>query len=300
MVGVGRGAHGRRSDQECRGARALGENRHAGRRQDRDADRRQAARRRGACRPRVSTTRTVLSLARQSRTVERASARGRDRCVRPKQRRLELTGVADFDFDHRQGRHRHGRAAARSPSATPSFCTISASRPTLLKRASRRSTARRRDSDVCRRRRPAGRPRSPSPIRSRRRRRRRLRALRGGRHPHRHADRRQPHHRAGRGAQARHHRDRGRSPARAEKRDRARACAAKGAWSRWPATASTTRRRLPRPTSASRWAPARMSRSRAPASRWSKAISPASRARGALSRATMRNIRQNLVLRLCL
>ena len=43
-------------------------------------------------------------------------------------------------------------------------------------------------------------------------------------------------------------------------------------WSRWPATASTTRRRSPRPTSASPWGPAPMSRWRAPASRSSRAI----------------------------
>ena len=66
------------------------------------------------------------------------------------------------------------------------------------------------------------------------------------------------------------------------------------AW-RWPATASTTRRRWPRPTSASRWAPAptwpcesagitlRQGRPRA-----------ASCGRARCRRATMRNIRQNL------
>ena len=76
------------------------------------------------------------------------------------------------------------------------------------------------------------------------------------------------------------------------------AFASKAAASPWSATASTTRRRWPRPMSASRWAAARMSRSRAPASRCSPAISPAWCGRGACRRATMRNIRQNLALRL--
>ena len=48
-------------------------------------------------------------------------------------------------------------------------------------------------------------------------------------------------------------------------RRRSRDCSARAASSPWPATASTTRRRWPRPTSASRWAPAPTSRSRAPA-----------------------------------
>ena len=74
------------------------------------------------------------------------------------------------------------------------------------------------------------------------------------------------------------------------------ACAAKAASSRWPATASTTPLPLPPPMSASPWAPAPTSRCKAPASRWSKAISPASSRARHLSRATMRNIRQNLAL----
>ena len=75
---------------------------------------------------------------------------------------------------------------------------------------------------------------------------------------------------------------------------RASAASSEGQSSRWPATASTTRPRSPRPMSASRWAPAPTSRSKAPASRWSKAICAASTNAIGLSRATMRNIRQNL------
>ena len=50
MVGVGRGAAGRRADQERRSAGAHGKDRHAGGRQDRDADRRQAEGGRDRCR----------------------------------------------------------------------------------------------------------------------------------------------------------------------------------------------------------------------------------------------------------
>ena len=64
--------------------------------------------------------------------------------------------------------------------------------------------------------------------------------------------------------------------------------------SRWPATASTTRRRWRRPKSASPWEPAPMSRWKAPASRCLKGdLSGIVRARR-LSQATMSNIRQNL------
>jgi Cu+-exporting ATPase len=63
---------------------------------------------------------------------------------------------------------------------------------------------------------------------------------------------------------------------------------------RWPATASTMRRRSPPPTSASPWAPAPTSRSKAPASALLKGdLTGIARARR-LSQATMRNIRQNL------
>ena len=62
----------------------------------------------------------------------------------------------------------------------------------------------------------------------------------------------------------------------------------------WPAMASTTRPRLPRPTSASPWAPAPTSRWRAPASRSSRATCAASSAPGASAEKTMKNIRQNL------
>ena len=74
------------------------------------------------------------------------------------------------------------------------------------------------------------------------------------------------------GAQARHRRDRGGRPA-AGQGQASSGCGRKAGSSRWPATASTTRRRSPPPTSASRWARAPTSRSKARASRCSTATS---------------------------
>ena len=61
---------GRRADQECRSARAHGKGRHAGRRQDRHADRRQAAGRRDRHRGWIRRKPRLLRLA---ASVERAS-----------------------------------------------------------------------------------------------------------------------------------------------------------------------------------------------------------------------------------
>ena len=58
---------------------------------------------------------------------------------------------------------------------------------------------------------------------------------------------------------------RGRGAARAEGRGRAASSRPRAAWWPWPATASTTPRRWPRPTWASPWAPAPTWRWRAPA-----------------------------------
>ena len=146
--------------------------------------------------------------------------------------------LAELGIDTRRARRRRPSdcaATARPPSSSPSTASSPAS--------------------------------SPSPIRSRQRRREALAALQRGRHARGHADRRQPHHRAGGRAAARHRRGRGRGAARAQERGGRAAAAARAASSRWPATASTMRRRWRRPMSASRWAPAPMSRWKAPASR---------------------------------
>ena len=63
MVGTGRGAEAGRPDPERRSARAAGEGRHARRRQDRHADRRQAATGRPSSRSRDSTSGRCSSLA---------------------------------------------------------------------------------------------------------------------------------------------------------------------------------------------------------------------------------------------
>ncbi len=87
-------------------------------------------------------------------------------------------------------------------------------------------------------------------------------------HPHRDADRRQPHDRRGRGAQARDRRGRRRGAARSEGGGGQALPGRRAASSRWRATASTTRRRWRRRRSASPWAPAPTWRWRAPGSRW--------------------------------
>ena len=99
-------------------------------------------------------------------------------------------------------------------------------------------------------------------------------------------------------APARHRRGGGGGPAGAQERGGASASAARGTSSRWPATASTTRRRLPRPISASPWGPAPTSRSRPPAITLVKGDLAGILKARRLSQATMRNIRQNLALRL--
>ena len=95
-------------------------------------------------------------------------------------------------------------------------------------------------------------------------------------------------------APAWHRRCRSGSAAGPEERRGRTICERRAASSRWPATASTTRRRWPRPMSASPWAPAPMSRWKAPAITLLKGdLTGIVRARK-LSQATMANIRQNL------
>ena len=87
------------------------------------------------------------------------------------------------------------------------------------------------------------------------------------------ADRRQRGHRPRGRRRGRHRRgDRRGAPGRQGRGHRA-ACRPTAAWSRWSATASTTRPRSPRPTSGWRSAPAPTSRSRPPTSRSSAATS---------------------------
>ncbi len=102
---------GWRSDQERRGAGADGEDRHARGRQDRHADRRKAQGDRDPSRRRRRRNADAAA-RRQRRAVERTSARpGHRRGGRRTQYRA--CAGARLRFTHRQGRDRHGRAAAR-------------------------------------------------------------------------------------------------------------------------------------------------------------------------------------------
>ena len=176
MVGVGKGATRGRADQECRGARALREDRHARRRQDRHADRRQAARRRGACRPTGFDEATVLSLGASLERVERASARRRDRRRGARNAGVELARRRPISRRSPARASPARSAAGRSRSAMPSLLKDLGVAPApISKRAPTRcgATARPRCSSPSTASRPAS---SPSPIRSRRRRRRRSQA----------------------------------------------------------------------------------------------------------------------------
>ena len=164
MVGVGRGAAGRRADQERRGAGAHGEGRHAGRRQDRHADRRQAGGDGRRRRPQGFSEAEVLRLA---ASVERASehplavaivargggARHRDRAGRRTSTR-------------RPARARSARSrAGGSRSATPRSWREHGVDVRPLAEQAEELRAGRRDGDLRRRRRPGRRRASPSPIR---------------------------------------------------------------------------------------------------------------------------------------
>ena len=161
---------GRRADQECRSAGAHGKGRHAGGRQDRHADRRQAEGGRDRCRRTGFDETEILRLA---ASVERASehplADAIVRCGEGTQiSKLEQgrgIQLADRQRRHRQGRRqdraaRQCRTSSHRSASTPDRCTsrASACAATAPPSSISRSTA---GWPGC----------SPSPIRSRHRRR---------------------------------------------------------------------------------------------------------------------------------
>ncbi len=108
---------GRRADQECRGARAHGEGRYAGGRQDRHADRGQAEGRRGAAASRDRGERGVAAGGERG-AGERASARA---AIVAAARERGLAIAAVRTSIRRPGRARSASStAAASPSAMPS------------------------------------------------------------------------------------------------------------------------------------------------------------------------------------
>ena len=295
MVGIGRGADGRRADQECRGAGAAGAGRHAGRRQDRHADRRAS---RGVdCRDRSrpGLARATCCAWRASlERRQRASAGGGDRRA-ARRARLARSTSAELSVRHRAGRHGRvdGRRVALGNAALLAEHGVALG--DLLEHAPTRS---RRDGQtvvfVAIDGRLAGLLGVADPIKPIDAARRfascsadglRIVMLTG--------DNRDDRRRRSRGSSASTTSTPRCCPS--EKDAMVERAAARG-----QRRGHGRRRRQRRagagrrPTSASRWAPAPTSRWRAPASRWSRATCAASSRARRLSRATMRNIRQNL------
>ena len=103
---------GRRPDQERRGARAHGEGRHAGGRQDRHADRRQAEGRRHRNRAGFRGGRSAAPCG-QRRARQRTSAGDAIVAAAAEQRNLRADATCRIRRADRQGRDRQGRGQAR-------------------------------------------------------------------------------------------------------------------------------------------------------------------------------------------
>ena len=225
---------GGRPDQECRGAGAHGEGRHARRRQDRHADRGQAGRDGASCRPPGFTEAEVLRLA---ASVERASEHPLAVAIvaAAEAQGLATSPVDRLRFARRQGRPRHGRRQAHRARQ----CQVpgrARHRRRPARERGRESAAGWRHGDLRRRRRQGGgrhrhrRPREGVDARS-------ARGPQGGGSPRGHADGRQLDDRESCRAPSRDRRGRGRGPARAEERRSCRRTRPRARSSRWPATA---------------------------------------------------------------
>ena len=151
MVGVGRGAAGRRADQERRGARAHGEGRHAGGRQDRHAHRRQAEGRRDRGGRRASTKPTCC--ASPPASSRRASIRWPPRSSRPR-RSAASRSPRCWASTRRPARARSAWSRARRVAlGNAQFPRRAGHRDRAARRAGRGAAPRRRDRDLRRDRR---------------------------------------------------------------------------------------------------------------------------------------------------
>ena len=284
---------GRRADQERRGARAHGEGRHAGGRQDRHADRGQAEGGRRACRPPASTRTSCCGSPRAS------SARASIRWPR-----AIVAAAAERRLDARAGARISIRRAGKGVIGMVEGRRVVLGNAELPGRARRRDRQRStpRPSACARTARPRSSSRStasspassPSPIRSSRRTPEALAALarEGIRVVMLTGDNRTT--ARGGGAPARHRRGRGRGAARGQERGR-RAAARRGPrgrdGGRRRQRRAGARRRRRRHRHGHRHRRRDRERRRHAARR---ATSPASCARAGCRRAIMRNIRQNL------
>ena len=145
---------GGRPDPRRRGAGAHGEGRHAGRRQDRHADRGPAGGHARSFRRRAIDETKLLQLA---ASVERASEHPLARAIvrAAEERGLKLAPVADFDSPTGKGALGQRRRPARRASATPRFLAEAGVDVRALAERRRGAARGRRDGDLRRRRRQA-------------------------------------------------------------------------------------------------------------------------------------------------
>ena len=185
---------GRRADQERRSARAHGKGRHAGGRQDRHADRRQAEGGRGR-RPARLRRGAGAAACGQRRARQRASAGRGHRRGRSRAQDRAWSPCAVSTRPPAKASSAWSRASALALGNAKFLAELGIDTAPLAARG-RAPARRRRHRDLSRPSTASSPASSPSPIRSRPTTPAALEALRRRRHPRRHAHRRQPHHRA--------------------------------------------------------------------------------------------------------